>query len=104
MKCEYCKKIFPRSNKRMVRHTNTRGSFKNLYFCSKKCHEQWLKEIQNPKVHHYVVWKIIRFLGNFTFHKQVIENEGIIPELGPSQQNSHFSLDLHENIEKISRF
>ena len=98
MKCEYCKKIFPRLSKRRVRHRNTQSSNGSLFFCSKRCYKQWLREIQHPNLHYYVVWKVITFFGKFKFRKQLIQSEGIIPELGPPKENSHFALDFQDEI------
>lgn len=75
-------------------HTNKVVAEEPLFFCSKKCYQRWIRDIQQKKIKTYSLWKVDSFLGKKRFIKQIIQTKGTSQEYGPSTKNSHFSKKL----------
>jgi len=94
MHCEYCKQLISRKNIRKIAHHNIALSEDALWFCSKKCYEKWLRDIQVKKLKTYFIWKTAYIFGRLNFVKQIIQVKGVSNDYGASTENSHFSKEL----------
>jgi len=94
MLCQYCRKIILKTSTRKVSHQNIAISKDPLWFCTKKCYEKWLAEINSQNIRTYFLWKVDKILNKIRFIKKIIQVKGMAYEYGPSTQDTHFAKDL----------